>query len=317
MDNLNPAFQCLCYCALLPIIIPFRITISLKHVVKRKKDAWKNDVRPLPPKRKRRLSNAKPPLPLSTSCIPRLKEPRGNIENSSCSFLTKLPLEIRLQIYEYVLGGNLLHLVQIPRRIAHVRCRLERPSDPLRACRPALRTPLNPWLCTVSTGNLAMLKTCRQIYRESIEVLYARNAFDVNDLTTFVFFARSILPQRLASITTLHLSWDLTSNVWRYGHVNSHQLWKSFWRVVADEMHGLQRLVLRLKRGSPGVKISRYEPWVRPMCEVRGLRSARVEVEHEKKEEAEARKLVRYLEKALRGEVGAFSEKDEAEEEDR
>lgn len=318
MDNLNPAVQCLCYCALLPIIIPFRITISIHDVARRKKASWKNDVRPLPPKRKRRLSNEKLP-PLSSSSIFRPQGPWAQTATSNkplCSFLIKLPLEIRLQIYEYVLGGNLLHLIQIPRRIAHVRCREMKSADPLRGCRPALRTPLNSMLCTVSNGNLALLKTCRQIYREGIEVLYAGNAFDVNDLTTFMFFARSILPHRLASITTLHLSWDLTSNVWRYGHVNSHQLWKKFWRVVADEMHGLRELVLRLKRGNPGVKISRFEPWVRPMCEVRGLRSARVEVEHEKKEEAEARKLVKYLEKALRGEAGAFSEKDGADEED-
>lgn len=319
MDNLNPAVQCLCYCALLPIIIPFRVTITLKHIVSRKKASWKNDVRPLPPKRKRRLSDSKFPSP-SASSILRLKDRRADTATSTtppCSFLTKLPLEIRLQIYEYVLGGNLLHLIQVPRRIAHVRCRREKFSDPLRECRPALRTPLNPRLCQVSNGNLALLKTCRQIYRESIEVLYACNAFDVNDLTTFVFFARSILPQRLASITALHLSWDLTSNVWRHGHVNNHQVWKTFWRVVAEEMHGLRDLVLRLKRGNPGVKISRYEPWVRPMCDVRGLRTARVEVEHQEKEEAEAKKLVKYLEKALRGEAESFSEKDGAEEEHR
>lgn len=142
-------------------------------------------------------------------------------------------------------------------------------------------------------------------------MLYATNAFDFNDLTTFVFFARSILPQRLASITTLHLAWDLTSNVWRHGYVDSHQLWKNFWQIVAEEMHGLRELVLRLKRGSPGVKISRHEPWVRPMCEVRGLRSARVEVEHVEKEKAEVKELIKYLEKALRGEDGGLDEKED------
>ena len=313
MDNLNPAVQCLCYCALLPIIIPFRVTISLKHHVKRKKASWKNDVRPLPQKRKRRLSDVKPPAP-STSSFLKLKDPRAQPAIPStppCTFLTKLPLEIRLHIYEYVLGGNLLHLVQLPRRVAHGRCRCEKPSDPLRNCRPALRTPLNPWLGRVSNGNVALLMTCRQIYRESIEVLYARNAFDVNDLTTFVFFARSILPQRLASITTLHILWDLTSNALRrYEHVNNHQVWKTFWRVVADEMHGLRELVLHLKRGNQGVKISRYEPWVRPLCYVRGLRSVRIELEPQEKEDAEAKKLVKYLETALREGAGAFSEKD-------
>ncbi len=310
---MNPALQCLqcvCYCAILPIIIPFRLTRSLNHLSKRKKESWKNDVRPFPAKRKRRLSDARTPTQ-STGSIAKTNGPPANTNTADkppCSFLTKLPLEIRLQIYEYVLGGNLLHLVHIPRRIAHIRCRHPEPSDPLRKCRPASRTPLNPWLRGVSTANLALLKTCRQIYCEGIEVLYASNAFDVNDLNTFVSFARSIMPKRLASIKTLHLSWDLTSNVWRYGHADSHQLWKHFWRIVAEQMHGLRELVLRLKRGSSGVKISRYEPWVRPMCEVRGLRSARVEVEHGEKEEADARALVKYLEKALRGEEGAFGE---------
>jgi len=41
---------------------------------------------------------------------------------SNALFLNKLPLEIRLEIYRYVLGGQLLHIVHRPKRLAHMFC---------------------------------------------------------------------------------------------------------------------------------------------------------------------------------------------------
>lgn len=43
-------------------------------------------------------------------------------QQSSCLFFTRLPLEIRTIIYEKVIGGNLLHLSIVERRLQHSAC---------------------------------------------------------------------------------------------------------------------------------------------------------------------------------------------------
>lgn len=56
-------------------------------------------------------------------------------------------------------------------------------------------------------GGLALLQTCRQVYRECIELLYSQNTFDVNHPQTLAFLERTIRPNRLAAIRSLQLSW--------------------------------------------------------------------------------------------------------------
>lgn len=259
---ITQVLESICFCVCLPIIVPIRATQLVKDVSSRKKSAWKNDVRPLP-RRRRRLSTG-----------------YSQQTNVNCHLLNKLPLELRLQIYEYVLGGNLLHLIQIPRRIAHVRCRALHVPDHSRQCRPASRMPLHPWLRTISSANLALLKTCRQIYIEAIDILYTTNTFDINHLSTFISFSQTIRSQRLGAITSLHMYWDLGYNFVRYGSKKNYQDWNTFWHVVATQMPGLRDLDICLKRGFQLLPItpSHYEPWVSPMCEVRGLRSVEIEI---------------------------------------
>lgn len=208
--------------------------------------------------------------------------------NAGCLLLNKLPLEIRLQIYEYVLGGNLIHLIQIPRRIAHVRCRASRVPDHLRECRPASRIPNHPWLRSVSSANLAFLKTCRQIYMEAISILYTTNTFDINQLSTFLFFSKSILSDRLRCITSLHLRWNLGSNFVHYGPKKNYQDWNSFWELLATQMPGLRHLRISLSCRSSmiPVPLSIAEPWVAPMCQVRRLRSVEIEIDEDLDEES-------------------------------
>lgn len=80
-----------------------------------------------------REANRPAPLParrreLSGSATYRAQGP-------GCRLLNTLPAEIRLQIWTYVLGGQHLHLLQGPKRVAHIRCSGLQPL-PNRFCCP-------------------------------------------------------------------------------------------------------------------------------------------------------------------------------------
>ena len=91
---------------------------------------------------------------------------------------------------------------------------------------------MGPGKCTV--GVMGWLLACRQAYAEGIDVLYSTNAFFMESTALFdaLLCARPcrasqplLLPQRLASITSLELRWDVLLWGWRYhqpGHPRSH-----------------------------------------------------------------------------------------------
>jgi hypothetical protein len=117
-----------------------------------------------------------------------------------------------------VLGNGVLHLVQPPKRLGHIRCTRRdalsadnRHFDLSRACFSAgVQTyhrceisdpPTSIDVCT------ALLKTCRKVYREAVDILYNTNSFDINHPTTLHFFARTMRPQGLKSIRYLQITW--------------------------------------------------------------------------------------------------------------
>ncbi|OJD34864.1 uncharacterized protein BKCO1_2000090 [Diplodia corticola] len=64
--------------------------------------------------------------------------PPANPQHQSL-FFTRLPPELRLRIYHYVLGGNVIHLLLKPGRVGHVVCTgdpsvVRAPGDPDRRC---------------------------------------------------------------------------------------------------------------------------------------------------------------------------------------
>lgn len=185
-------------------------------------------------------------------------------------------MELRLEIYAYVFGGTVIHLIQIPRRIAHTRCRLPTAPDASRKCRPAIQIPLHPQLGTIATANVALLKTCRQVYTEAAHVLYAANAFDVNHLNTFVSFCRTIIPSRLAAIKSLHLSWPTLEMAFASIDPDRFLQWWRCWDIISSDMPGLRDL--KLCMGSDTILLMQA-PWVAPLNKVRGLRRFELSLE--------------------------------------
>ncbi|EKG14342.1 hypothetical protein MPH_08522 [Macrophomina phaseolina MS6] len=133
-----------------------------------------------------------------------------------------------------------------------------------------------------SSANTALLRTCRAIYQEAVDVLYSANTFDASHPQTFVCFARTIPPQRLASISSLQVAWlswwtPLGYESERGFSDGAPIWWKPLWEIAATQMPGLKHVRLHLH------KIEKYswreaeELLLRDLLPLRGLSSFNLE----------------------------------------
>ncbi|KAL8812550.1 MAG: hypothetical protein Q9200_000950 [Gallowayella weberi] len=197
-------------------------------------------------------------------------------------FLTRLPLEIRQEIYNYIVGGNLVHVVRKGQHLAHVRCKPGREFDYQRDCRPYASYTCHSAASSMgftANGNTALLRTCRQVYAEAVRIMYSHNTFDFDHQDLFLLFSRSLLPQRLRAIRILHLYCKEKGLRWPFLRTGAGpSAWCLTWQVIKDEMPGLQHLRVKIigEQGSsyPSEDLAW---WVRPMLQVRGLKSFHLE----------------------------------------
>ncbi|PNP86407.1 hypothetical protein FNYG_00109 [Fusarium nygamai] len=77
-------------------------------------------------------------------------------------------------------------------------------------------------------GTMGWLLSCRQNYAEAIDILYSKNTIIMANEAMITHLPQLLLPQRLASITSLEVSWNLKS---RYE--------SGFWNIIdeADLKH--------------------------------------------------------------------------------
>lgn len=197
--------------------------------------------------------------------------------NVDCALLARLPIELRLEIYTYVLGGNLLHIFQVPRRLAHKSCHATPSKGYVRSCCPITQrnNVRKGYPGPFSSANIALLQTCRQIYLEAINVLYTTNIFDIDHLQTLIYLSKSIPPQQFATISTLHVSWPVTYHATSYhGQVDSMNDWERFCHVVATKMPGLRHFRVSLSHNAPlSIHEESDQDVIRPLLEIRGLRT--------------------------------------------
>ncbi|KAL9571783.1 hypothetical protein ACKAV7_004107 [Fusarium commune] len=73
-------------------------------------------------------------------------------------------------------------------------------------------------------GTMGWLLSCRQNYAEAIDILYSANTIIMANEAMITHLPQLLLPQRLASITSLDISWNLKS---RYE--------SGFWSITDDE----------------------------------------------------------------------------------
>ncbi|KAK6433691.1 hypothetical protein LTR95_010133, partial [Oleoguttula sp. CCFEE 5521] len=130
-------------------------------------------------------------------------------EQEDSPFFASLPLDIRMIIYDMVLGGmtfhvsagdnhsRIFHLIcQDPSRITqtqqHDRCHQSQLKRPSSAPREDSKH---------ATGLLPWLTTCRRAYSETIDLLYSANRFEFTQIhTSFRFLTRMIPQPRLPAL---------------------------------------------------------------------------------------------------------------------
>jgi hypothetical protein len=234
---------------------------------RRIRERRRNEPRPLP-RHRRSISNG-PPLERRWFFQFRNPEPVQS-QPPSQSPLLLLPAEIREAIFYEVVGGKLIHLVQLRQRLGHLNCYPSASSND--ACRK--RECIEPgkrktyWAAEPlvsdedarsDDGGLGLLKSCRQCYRECIGLLYSTSIFDINHPQTLVFFARTIRPHRLAAIRSLQISFPGSGLRLGYGSIDDPTLeepdglktWVDMCNVITNQMTGLKSLTLGLERTHP------------------------------------------------------------------
>ncbi|MCJ1437684.1 hypothetical protein MMC27_007071 [Xylographa pallens] len=194
----------------------------------------------------------------------------------STSRLLALPTEIRQMIFALVLGNRVLQLTYEDRwlrnRIRPGHSCIRNPSAVIKADKTCEAVPyygLSGW-CLDDHGviyatrksetfrPLALLRTCRAIYIEAIQMIYSTNAIDLDfwGFAELTYWSASIGPARLASITSLQMH----CNVWFdlrnaeaslpfLGVINEFpgfRTWREVWAIVAEEMPSLRALVVRM-----------------------------------------------------------------------
>jgi hypothetical protein len=255
-------------------------------------------VRPLGPVRKRELSQS--------------ATLRENEQKDSPLF-NRLPPEILTMIWHYVLGGQSFHLTQVPKRVGHHLCDAGATSDPGRSCCLTAMTYWRHEIGTVSYGEymerfpgaalpsaplielgamppkydshtLALLRTCQRIYRETIEIPYYTNTFDIDDPETLLNLRRTIPRQRLKMIK--HLRVYVETQYPPYSGMHSAPwycsfdgIWTLMWHTIAFDMTGLENLELIIQAGSMFPEWPRKDPsWTSKLRDVRGLKSFQLTV---------------------------------------
>lgn len=195
---------------------------------------------------------------------------------SQCVFLRNLPLEIREEIYKYVVGEDLVHIVRKGRELAHVRCKFDWPWDVVRKCWcAAAHTCYDEasQLASTANGNAALLRTCSQIYIEAVSLIYSNNAFDFDNQDIFLFFSRSVLPQRLAQIRRLKLNLKVMDIEHTFPWIEAAPNgWSLMWLIIGRDMPGLKHLRVELVglHGSPCPDMD-ADWWLQSLLQVRNL----------------------------------------------
>ena len=185
----------------------------------------------------------------------------------TASLLLKLPAEIRLRIYKEIIVGeaDFLSIIEPPTQSKN-----EMPKDRRPRAHPCFlfgtdrdeailesnlrilhRTPRMTLSEPLAMG-LPLLQTCRQVYREAINLMYSLPAFNFKDIHKPPFFINGVLPQRLAHIRSVHLVYDQTYIV-KSNHVGcetarfSHKIGECKWCNPIQWVNGIKKYMVNLK----------------------------------------------------------------------
>lgn len=207
---------------------------------------------------------------------------------------TKLPPEIRQNIYELVLGGSVTHLVHGKKRI--LMCNRSELAEQIdhgeQIGRVAIQeTPYVDWiegrnmlpiLDQCSKNLLSLLRTCHAIYAEAIPVLYNSNVFTIASPIVLIYLHDYVLlPQRFSEIRHLNLFWTYFSDAALFcGRMYApydDESWTRLWDLIAGM--NLRTLGIRLEYVG-FAECSLESGWIQPLLKVKGVDRVGLKLEH-------------------------------------
>jgi hypothetical protein len=126
---------------------------------------------------------------------------------------------------------------------------------------------------------LALLRTCQQVYRETVNIPYQCNIFDIDDPETLIGFRQTIPRARFRAIRHLKIYvesqfppfTDIETPPW-YNYFDG--IWTLMWHFIAFDMLELEKLELVIQSGGMFTQWPRKDPpWSSKLRDVRGLKS--------------------------------------------
>lgn len=216
---------------------------------------------PLPaplPRRKRLLTPAS-----SRSASP---EPFLYDEQFQSVLLQRLPEEILMLIYEYVIGKRVIHLVRRKDHLGHMKCLSNGDPDACRElqCR-GMKLPNGLYVASGhgnGGGLIQLLQSCRKMYdcpvpclvctdscryATAIKAMYGSNVLDFDSMESVVAFSTVILPQRFDAIQSLQLDFRFSLSAYACESTpsNDQARWVRTWQVIGS-IKALKNLWVRI-----------------------------------------------------------------------
>ncbi|KAF2004655.1 hypothetical protein P154DRAFT_35905 [Amniculicola lignicola CBS 123094] len=142
-----------------------------------------------------------------------LRMEKGQVAYSQgTSLLFRLPLELRLIVYENLVGENPIHVMsEQEAKLRSYRCKnpetCHKTNYGVQHCWAMSHKPHHRpvYHDDPGIGVLPMLQTCRRVYIELVPLVYALPTFHITQPKTLFLFLTSILPSRFSLIQSIHL----------------------------------------------------------------------------------------------------------------
>ena len=229
-----------------------------------------------------RVQTKWPAIRISPCSLPARTEDDYNISHEDLnmgisvenSMLMRLPMELRQEIYGYVLGREENVLILLPFKVRAVPA-----THPIAVHGDHLNAESNQLWITDEAWRLfwpnrtAILRTCRQVYNEAIDLSYTGNNFVCESLDILSRFKSSIPPHRhLNTVRRLRVSLRSPD---RYSPEHYERHWASI-----IQMHGLRYLDVSIE-----IEWIRAEELIdnlaralAPMSSLKGLHRCKIDV---------------------------------------
>ncbi|KAF2000862.1 hypothetical protein P154DRAFT_522141 [Amniculicola lignicola CBS 123094] len=176
-------------------------------------------------------------------------------------FFGKLPIEVRLMVYEELFvgeGGEVVHLtIRQKGRFGNFVCE-EKEKAGTDGMECGCKVLVGGKDCKKIGGwRVDVLKTCRRMYSEAIRYLYIPHTFSLLHITHLLYLPTRLPSPRLDQIRTLRLRWAIRALPYlrrgtskKYAYPEDTANWARAWDTMAS-MKGLRDLYVVLSDPSP------------------------------------------------------------------